>query len=69
MIDCSVSIGAAVLVFTDSNSSENVDYEGRFCCVAALQQVRVFLRRKHSPHLENSFVRHGDGSVDNVGVW
>jgi hypothetical protein len=31
-----------VLVFTDGNSSEDVDYGGRFCCATKLQQVKGF---------------------------
>jgi hypothetical protein len=40
--DCSTSVGVAVLVFTDGNSSEDVDYGEPFCCVVVLQQVEGF---------------------------
>ena len=42
MIDCRVFAGAVVLVFTDGNSSEDVDYGGQFCCAAVLRQVEDF---------------------------
>ena len=37
VIDCSASVGVAVLVFMDGNSSEDVDYGGRICCAIVLQ--------------------------------
>ena len=42
VIDCSASVGAVVLTFTADNSSEDVDYGGRLCCAAILQQVEGF---------------------------
>ena len=42
-----------VLVFTNGNSNENVDYGGRLCCTTILQQVEGFWGR--TPRL--GFVR------------
>ena len=39
MIDCSAFAEAVMLVFTDGNSNEDVDYGGRFCCAVVLHQV------------------------------